>query len=158
MVPGGAGTRAALGSDSPVLRAHSLGGLWGLVFCPASASFGLFPLQAEPASAGGQTGFLPAAPGLTRRLLLSYSRGRVTKASQRASGRISTADPRHCKSRFSGRESHLLDSCVLLPREQGRVISRCRRGLTWHRCKDAVKGALHRRPRAMEILLGGQES
>ena len=35
VAPGGAGTRAALGSDSPVLGAHSLGGLWGLVFCPA---------------------------------------------------------------------------------------------------------------------------
>ena len=57
-------------------------------------------------------------------------RGRVTKASQRASGRISTADRRHCKPRFSGGESHLLDSCVFPPCEQGRVISRCRRGLT----------------------------
>ena len=92
------------------------------------------------------------------RLLLSYWRGRAADASQRVSGRISTADPRHCKPRFPGRQSHLLDSGVFLPCELGRVVSRCRRGLTWHRCKDAIKGALHRWPRTMEMLLGGQES
>ena len=58
----------------------------------------------------------PSRTSISRTHLASApQRDRVTKASQRASGRISTADRRHCKPRFSGGESHLLDSCVFPP-------------------------------------------
>lgn len=158
MAPGRAGTQAAPRSDSPVLGAISLGGHWGPSSALSQHRVGSSLSKQNQLQQGCRLDSCLQLQASLEHLLLSYWRGRAAEASQRhLEGSLLLTQDTANPGSLVGKATSWIPG-LFLPCEQGRVVSRCRGDLTWHRCKDAIKGALHRRPQTMEIRLGGQES